>query len=225
MSLSQEDPAQRKNVQNWAQLKISTYNEELNNLIDDHDFSRIDSHDQSKQHDGGSLQEHDLYEERLSQADRQFGRVTLPSGSRKVIKVVDSDNHYTTQEIDSDKLDYLHQSDNNFSNHDANRSLYKAQHKSQQQESNHSSSHDMNDEQNVVAHKEDTYDEDFEDVASSEENITQKNTKFDLTTEFSIACLDYSKIRNDLSDYSLLLLKNTATTEGINKNGVLDKKA
>ena len=223
--MSQEDPAQRKNVQNWAQLKISAYNEELNNLIDDHDFSRIDSHDQSKQHDSGSLQEHDLYEERLSQADRQFGRVTLPSGSRKVIKVVDSDNHYTTQEIDSDKLDYIHQSDNNFSNHDANRSLDKAQHKSQQQESNRSSSHDTSDKQNFEAHKEDTYDEDFEDVASSEENITQKNTKFDLTTEFSIACLDYSKIRNDLSDYSLLLLKNTATTEDINKNGVLDKKA
>jgi len=76
-------------------------------------------------------------------------------------------------------------------------------------------------------HSEDNYAEDFEDYVSNEETKTEKQVEvynFEQTTEFSLSKVNYVKIRNDLSDFSLLLLKNTATLEGVNKNGILVKK-
>ena len=230
LNLGLDDPLQRKNVQEWAQRKINNYNEELNNLIEDHNYSRIDSNEQSKENNEENLEDWDFYEDRLSQADHQFGRMTLPSGSRKVIRVDESEHHWTTQEIDSAKLEHLNRSEVNFSKDKKNKDIENADDSDLKREFYHSHDKNMNQEENIKDEivKEDTYEEDFEELASNEENKTQKqNEKFNLgiTTQFSINNLDYSKLRNDLSDYSLLLLKNTATTEGINKNGILEKKA
>ena len=75
--------------------------------------------------------------------------------------------------------------------------------------------------------KSDEYEDDFEDYYSEENNKTEKeynSNKFAHTTEFSLGEIDYEKIREDLSDYSLLLLKNTATSEEVNRKGILEKK-
>jgi hypothetical protein len=223
-NLSLDDSVERKNVQDWAQMKINSYNEELME-IDVNQFSPNDVEVKSERHEDLNKnliedEQSEIYDQRMISADKQFGRSTINAGSHKVVKVDENEFYKTTQEKIS----------SNWFQNDSSSSKVKdenVQHEISETFSEKHLNHVTQAEANLEKYKEEEYEDDFEDYNSKEENKTEKHNeikKLDRTTQFSLLNLNYEKIRNDLSDYSLLLLKTTATSEGVNRKGILEKK-
>ncbi|CAI2373854.1 unnamed protein product [Moneuplotes crassus] len=223
-SLTSDDPSHRTKIHQWAVSKLKDYGDHLRE--DKTEFSRQES--EIDPQDDPS----DFYSEKGMVPNKEFGRATINAGKRKIPRVEPEEFYKTDTAILSE-----------------NRRLSDKEFKSS---SRHESAQSVEEDQAVklkaatpapeiskeeIQQKEQSseyYEDDFEDYFSErdalqaeEEKKTEKamsDKKLSKTTEFSLIDLNYGKMRDDLSDYSLLLLKSTATSEGVNKDGILEKK-
>jgi len=188
---------------------------------EDNDFSRDESNIQQNKLEEMAPEddESQFYDKRHVSIDKQFGRSTAYGGSHNIVKLESSHFYKTTQEKVNNWAIDPRTSNTKVQDVDVQQELSE---KLSEKHLQHVTLEEANLEK---SENEEDYEDDFEDYYSQKETENLNDTqKFGQTMQFSISDLNYDKIRDHLSDYSLLLLKTTATSEGVNRKGILEKK-
>lgn len=236
MNLSHDDAAQRKLVQKWAIQEINGFNEDLGRFLSIDDLNNPDLSRNAGKHRQYETHSNDKYSDKLETGDKDIGRSTIPAGSRKMVKIETEQlkqtpkerikakwNPFTNSYENKEKI--VNEGDEVELNCDRDVEIVHEISRSAHNPTSHEMYPKLEDieesKHEITQPNEDTYEEDFEDYMSEKKGDTQK---FGQVTEFSLAKLNYTKIRDDLSDFSLLLLKNTNATQEMNKEGILEKR-
>ena len=244
VNLSNENQIQRQQVQNWAQHKINAYIEDLGDLQSSKELRYPDLSQNEYQQQKLENESNDAYSDKLETGGNDLGRSTIPAGSRKILKLDEPEFGNTTKERLKAKWNPFTHS---YENRDKVMAVGLDQPQDQQpdevseviEKQNHNveppsatellppqNKSKIEDSKEEAQEREDEYADDFEDYVSEGSDYESKNEthKFGQVNEFSLAKLNYTKMREDLSDYSLLLLKNTSAAQEINKEGIVEKR-
>ena len=223
-SLSQKDHEQRGKIKKWAKKKLNSYCDELQEI--ENEFSRegLELNESEEQEEE---KRSEMYSEKQINPNKEFGRATLDLGKRKILKI-ECEDMLSSSHRNLGSNNWMDNMDEKSSNQRRNPEV---QHELEMHVSPKQLKEITKDEIEVDKKEQDKiseeYEDDFEEYNTEEDNKTEKELetqKLAYTTEFSLLDINYDKIRGDLSDYSLLLLKNTATSDGVNRKGILEKK-